>query len=209
MKKLLIIIIYAVLLSACATQGQQAKTEGTTGGAAIGALTGALIGGLAGGNWQSAAIGAGAGAVAGGVGGYFYADNIVKSNQELQAKEVSVDDQIRIAKDINSQLQAGNQDAEKKLAQFNQDITSLNSQTKSQASRQKKLAATKQKINEEQINVQKNLDAAKTSLSELEKKRTTNSSQSADLDAQVLQLKTTYSELQQKSNALASLSQRI
>jgi hypothetical protein len=209
MKKLLIIIVCTVLLSACATQGQQAKTEGATGGAALGALTGALIGGLAGGNWQSAAIGAGAGAVAGGVGGYFYADNIVKSNQELQAQEVSVDDQIRIAKDINSQLQAGNQDTGKKLAQFNQDITLLNSQNKGQASKQKKLAATKQKINEERINVQKNLDAAKTSLSELEKKRTTNSSQSADLDAQVLQLKTTYSELQQKSNALASLSQRI
>ena len=209
MKKLLIIIVYAALLSACATQGQQAKTEGTAGGAALGALTGALIGGLAGGNWTSAAIGAGAGALAGGVGGYFYADNIVKSNQELQAKEVSVDDQIRIAKDINSQLQAGNQDVEKKIAQFNQDITSLKTQTKDQASKQKKLAATKQQINEEQINVQKNLDAAKTSLSELEKKRTTNSSQSADLDAQIMKLQTTYSDMQKNSTALASLNQRI
>lgn len=208
MKKLLIIIVCAALLSACATQGQQAKTEGTAGGAALGALTGALIGGLTG-NWEGAAIGAAAGAFAGGIGGYIYADNIVKSNQELQAKEVSVDDQIRIAKNINSQLQAGNQDVEKKLAQFNQDITSLETQTKDQASKQKKLAATKQQINEEQINVQKNLDAAKTSLSELEKKRTTNSSQSADLDAQIMKLKTTYSEMQKNSTALASLSQRI
>ena len=209
MKKLLIIIVYAALLSACATKGQEAKTEGTVGGAALGAVIGGGLGYAIGGNATGAAVGAGVGALLGGLGGYTIADNIDKNNQELQAKEISVDDQIRIAKDINSQLQAGNQDAEKKLAQFNQDLTSLETQTKDQASKQKKLAATKQQINEEQINVQKNLDAAKTSLSELEKKRTTNSSQSADLDAQIMKLKTTYSDTQKNSTALASLSQRI
>jgi len=37
MKKSLIIMMFAVLLSACATPGQQAKTEGTAMGTGLGA----------------------------------------------------------------------------------------------------------------------------------------------------------------------------
>jgi outer membrane lipoprotein SlyB len=209
MKKLLIILVFAALLSACATQSQQAKTEGTVVGSTLGALVGGGLGYAFGGNATSAAIGAGVGALLGGLGGYAYADNINKSNQELVGKENDIDAQIQIAKNINGQLQANNQDVEKKIAQFNQDITSLETQAKDQVNQRKKLEATKQQMNEEYNKVQKSLVAAKKSLSELERLRNTNSSQSKDLDAEIMKLKIAYNQLQQKSNALASKIQRI
>lgn len=98
MKKLLIVIVYMLLLSSCANQSQQAKTEGTAIGAGLGALAGAGIGFLAGGDAKSAAIGAGAGALLGGLGGYAYANDMDQYHQELQGKENNIDAQIEIAK---------------------------------------------------------------------------------------------------------------
>ncbi len=209
MKKLLIIIIYAALLTSCANQSQQAKTEGTAIGAGLGALAGAGIGFLAGGDAKSAAIGAGAGALLGGLGGYAYADNMDDYHEELQGKENNIDAQIDIAKKMNNSLQEDNQHLQTKLAEFNQEIYSLETQAKDQASKQNKLAATRQKIYDEQNKVKTGLASAKSRLSELEQLRNTNSSHSAELDDQIMKLKTTLDQLQQNSNALASLSQRI
>ena len=85
MKAISILIVCAVLVSACATPGQQTKTEGTAIGTGLGAALGAGIGYALGGA-QGAAIGAGAGALFGGAGGYLYANNIDKYNQELIGK---------------------------------------------------------------------------------------------------------------------------
>lgn len=209
MKKLLIIIVYAGLLSACATQGQQAKTEGTMLGAGLGAAAGGLAGWAIGGSGTSAAIGAGVGAFLGGAGGYSYAHNIDKHHQELAGKENNLDAQIQFAKNVSSETQKYNQKLQTKIVEFNQDISSLETQAGGQENIKQKLKIKKQQISKEFEDAQIGLATTKKDLSNLETFRSTRGKQSKELDAEIMKLETSYKQLQQNSNALASLSQRI
>ncbi|MGR9086239.1 MAG: YMGG-like glycine zipper-containing protein [Gammaproteobacteria bacterium] len=90
MKKISIIIAYAVLSCSCASQNQQAKTEGTAVGAIAGAALGGLAGWAIGGDAKGAAIGAGVGALLGGAGGYSYADNLVAGDTNISAGQPDI-----------------------------------------------------------------------------------------------------------------------
>ncbi|MDD5462501.1 MAG: YMGG-like glycine zipper-containing protein [Methylococcales bacterium] len=203
-------IVFAVLLSACANQSQQTKTEGTFTGAAIGAGIGSLIG-LAAGEGKGAAIGAGAGALLGGMGGFVYANNIDKHHQELLGKEDDLDTQIQVARNINNDMQESNRQLQVKIAEFNRDINSLQAEAGSQTDKMEKLKAKKQEINEEHQNVQIALASAKKELNSIAAFRASSAEgkQSKVLDEEHVKLVERYKQLQEHSTALASMSQRI
>lgn len=209
MKKLILFVVCLVMATGCATQSQQAKTEGTGIGAGLGAAIGAGLGFAIGGDGKAAAIGAGVGALLGGSAGYVYANNIDQQHQELLSKENDVDGQIQVAQKINSELVQANQNLESQLAGYDRDIATLKKQAKRESGAKKKLLATKQKIDQNRADVQKALVSAKSTLTDMEKLRAENKTPSSDLDAEIIKLKTTYSALQKNSTKLASLSQRI
>ncbi|NOS87743.1 MAG: hypothetical protein HOP34_04245 [Methylococcaceae bacterium] len=208
MKKLLPFLLCTIFLSACANQGQQVKLEGTAVGAGIGAALGAGLGYAFGGG-QGAAIGAGIGGLLGGAAGYSYADNIDKEHQALVGKENDIDAQIKVASNMNAALLQNNQHLQSQLAAYNQDVDELQQQAGSQVGTRQKLVAKKHEIDKEYANAEKGLSSAKATLNRLVAMRNGNTRESAELDAQIAQLNTTYKQMQQKSTALASLSQRI
>ena len=75
----IVVVILAVALAGCATNGyydpSSSAAAGALGGAATGAALGAIIGAATGSPATGAWVGAAAGAVAGGVGGYLYAEH--------------------------------------------------------------------------------------------------------------------------------------
>jgi outer membrane lipoprotein SlyB len=204
----LAVTISLILLGGCATQSQQARTEGTAAGAGIGALIGAGIGAAIGGG-KGAAIGAGVGALLGGTAGYLYADNIDQEHQELLSKENDINGQIQVAQNINNQMVQANEQIGAQLASYNQEIATLEKKANYESSARDELMATKKKIQQDQANVNKTLASAKSTLVDLERMRNSNSTASTDLDNQITNLKATYSALENKSTELASLSQRI
>ncbi|MFZ2171023.1 MAG: glycine zipper domain-containing protein [Methylococcaceae bacterium] len=206
MKKLLFPVFCSVLVSSCATQSQQTKTEGT----AIGCATGAIIGGLAGwaisGNATGAAIGAGAGGLTGCAGGYLYADNLDNRRKELAGKENDLDAQIKYVTDVGNDTQQYNQDLKSKIADFDRKVSELQSEAGSQESARKELEheinAERQQSQQASAKLQKALNTSKAF-------RSTQGKQSAELDTEIKKLENDLEQLQKNSNALASLSQRI
>lgn len=80
-----------LLLNACATDGQQTRTEGALTGAAVGATAGAIAGG------KEATI---AGAAAGGILGAIWGDSVAKKKEEYAKRE----DALRISAERATQL---------------------------------------------------------------------------------------------------------
>lgn len=208
MKKLLIPVFCAVLVSSCATQSQQTKTEGT----ALGCVGGAIVGGLIGwglGGTTGAAIGAGTGGLAGCAVGYSYANDLDNQRKELTGKEDNLDAQIQFAKNVGASTQKYNQELKTKIEDYDRKVSELKSKAGSQESVRKELEAEKQKINEDMQQAQQGLAMARKDLNNSKAFRSTRTTQSAELDAEIKKLENDLAQLQKNSNALASLSQRI
>jgi hypothetical protein len=209
MKRLRTLLVIVLLITSCATQEQQAKTEGTGIGALLGGAVGAAIGGIAGRDARSALIGAGVGAALGGVAGYAYADNIARRRQELVGKENDVDARIAFARGVNEDTQEYNRKLSGDLKTLRSDIDKLTAQNKSQESQNQDLIAKKERLEQTVKDADSQLAVADEQLQELKTFRSNQGKSSKELDGEIKKLETNLAQLKSNTSALAALNQRI
>lgn len=209
MKRIIALAVVVLFVTGCATQDQQAKTEGTAVGALGGALLGAAIGGLATGSARGAAIGAGVGALTGGVAGFVYANNIVKRREELAGKENDLDAQIKFARGVNEDTQKYNRKLASDVTTFKSDIDRLVAQNKKEQVQNEELLAKKQQLNEKVKTVQNDLASAEEQLQELKSFRSRQTNPSKELDMEIKKLEGSLAQLKSNTSSLAALNQRI
>jgi hypothetical protein len=208
MKRLMVLVVALCFVAACATQGDQARTEGTAGGALLGAGAGALLGYAAGGS-RGAAIGAATGAVVGGVAGYSYADGIVKRRQQLAGRENNLDARIAFARGVNQDTQEYNQRLVQEINTLEPQIDRLAAKAKQQQITQRELESEKHALNKK---VQEANDAAaltEEQLQDLKRFQARQTQTSDKLDAEIADLEGNLAQLRQNTSELASLSQRL
>jgi hypothetical protein len=210
MKRIMALTLTLSLIAGCATQGDQAKGEGTLLGAGIGAAVGAGIGALAGGG-KGAAIGAGAGALLGALGGYSYASSVEKRHQELAGKENDLDARIAYAKGINEDTQKYNEDLSREVTELQQHADKVAAQVRAQEISQRELEQERASLQKKAAAAEKGLQVANQQLDELKRYRSQHSDaqHSAELDRQIQELETQVADLRANTSALASLGQRF
>src|SRR5215470_6631164 len=167
MKRLIAVAVVVLLVAGCATQDQQAQTEGTAIGALGGALLGAAIGGLASGNARGAAIGAGIGALTGGVAGFVYAHAIVKRREELAGKENDLDAQIKFARGVNQDTEEYNRKLASDVKAYKSEVDRLVEQTKKQKTQNDELIAKTEELDKKLETAKDGLASADEQLQEL------------------------------------------
>ncbi|MCU0588666.1 MAG: YMGG-like glycine zipper-containing protein [Syntrophobacteraceae bacterium] len=208
MKKLVVLALVLCLVPACATESQQAKTEGTLGGAAIGAALGAGIGALVGGG-RGAAIGAGVGAGVGALAGYSYANNVVERRKALAGRENDLDARIQYARGVNEDARAYNQSLEQEIQTAELEINKLKAQSQQQQATRQALARKKQDLNKKVQEANESLALTQRELDDLRTFRSQQTQRSAQLDAEIKSLEKTEAQLRENASRLASLNQRI
>ena len=97
MRKILIIIIAALLLAGCATTGNNTE-DGARKGLAIGAAAGAILGQVIGGDTKATLIGASIGTVVGGLAGHSYGKKMDEQEAELR-KQLAAIEEANIQRD--------------------------------------------------------------------------------------------------------------
>lgn len=207
-KAVFTLIVVVVFLTGCATQGDQARTEGTLAGAGIGAAVGAGLGYLIGGG-QGAGIGAAVGAAVGGTSGYVYADQVAKRHEMLKGKEQDVNARIAFAEAVNSDTRQYNQRLQQQVAELEPKIASLEARVKTQQVTRQELDRQKQALTQRIDDANKQLVAGQNELQELKNFRARQSSSSPKLDAQISALEANLVEMRSHTTSLASQSSRI
>ena len=209
MKRLIASAVVVLFVTSCATQSEQARTEGTLGGAAIGAAVGAGLGYLIGRDAASAGIGAAIGALAGGVGGYVYADRIAKRHEELSGKENDLDARVAFARGVNEDTQEYNARLKKDVSELEPKITELAAKKKKQEITQRELEKEKQALATRVKDANKQLAVGQDELQALKKFRSEQKKSSKELDEEIKTLEQSLAQMKSSTNALASLNQRI
>jgi len=209
MKRLIAVAVVVLLVAGCATQDQQAQTEGTAIGALGGALLGAAIGGLASGNARGAAIGAGIGALTGGVAGFVYAHSIVKRREELAGKENDLDAQIKFAQGVNQDTEEYNRKLASDIKAYQSEVDRLVEQTKKQKTQNDELMAKKQELDKKFTTAKNDLASAEEQLQELKNFKSQQTKSSKELDVEIKKLEGNLAQLKSNTNALAALNARI
>jgi hypothetical protein len=209
MKRLMALVVVLLLFTGCATQSEQARTEGTLAGAGIGALVGGGIGYLIGGSATSAGIGAALGAVAGGAGGYVYADRIARRHEELAGKENDLDARIAFARGVNEDTQEYNSRLKKQVNELEPKIADLAARKKNQEVTQRELEKEKQALAMRVEDANKQLTVGQEQMNELTNFRSGQKKTSKELDAEIKTLEQNLAQLKSNTSTLASLNQRI
>ncbi|MDQ3564756.1 MAG: YMGG-like glycine zipper-containing protein [Pseudomonadota bacterium] len=208
MKRLIAVVLVAFLAAGCATQGQQARTEGTAAGAGIGALIGAGLGAAFGGG-RGAAIGAGVGALLGSIAGYSYADNIAKRRSDLAGKENDLDARIAFAHGVNEDTQKYNVQLASEINDSAVKVNTLAAQYKNQQITQQQLVTERQNMSKKVQDAENQLQIANEQLDDLKRFRSQQPGPSDTLDIEITRLEGQLAQLKTNTSTLASLSQRI
>jgi hypothetical protein len=206
--KAIALIISVTLLAGCATQGDQARTEGALGGAGIGAALGAGVGYLVGGG-KGAGIGAAVGAALGGTGGYVYADQVANRHEMLRGKEQDVNARVAFAQAINSDTRQYNERLQKDVADLEPRIATLETRVKAQQITRQELDQERQALTKRVDEANKQVAAASDELQGLKTFRAQRSSPSPELDAQIARLEANLAEMRSSTTSLASLRTRL
>jgi len=117
MRKMPILLAVTVILSGCATHGDQRRAEGAAAGAAAGALVGVLLGD----DQKSAMIGAIVGGILGGVAG----DLVAKRQQGYATREAAIQTETQIVKRQTENIHAQNQQLAQDIRNYEQQIQNL------------------------------------------------------------------------------------
>jgi chromosome segregation ATPase len=208
----MIVVFSIILVSGCgtmpdATTEEAAVTEGTVGGVAIGAIAGGLIGSMIGDDAKSAAIGAGIGAIIGGAIGRSYAQSIASRRQALRGREDDLDAQLAFAQGVNEDTKKYNQQLERRVAQIESEVSSLNRQVRSNQITRQELYRQRGLLDEEVKEANRQLALAEEQRSEMVAFQRQQSSD--ELDAEIAEYERHLRELKGSVNALASQRQRI
>jgi hypothetical protein len=209
MKRLLALAVVVLFVTSCATQGDQARTEGTLIGTGLGAAIGAGIGYAIGGSGTAAGIGAAVGALAGGAGGYVYADRIAKRHEELAGKENDLDARVTFARGINEDTQEYNARLKKEVNELEPKITELAAKKEKQEVTQRELEKEKQLLATRVKDANKQLALGQDELQGLKKFRSEQKKSSNELDQEIKTLEQSLAQMKSNTSALASLNQRI
>jgi uncharacterized protein YnzC (UPF0291/DUF896 family) len=209
MKRLIALTVVGLFLTSCATQSDQARTEGTLAGAGIGAVVGAGVGYLIGGSGTAAGIGAAIGALSGGVGGYVYADRIAKRHEELAGKENDLDARVAFARGVNEDTLEYNARLKKEVNELEPRINELAAKKKKQEITQRELEREKQALATKVKDASKQLTVGQDQLQDLKKFRSEQKNTSKDLDEEIRTLEQSLAQMKSNTSALASLNQRI
>jgi hypothetical protein len=209
MKRLVMLAFVALFIASCATQSDQARTEGTLIGAGVGAAIGAGLGYAIGGSGKSAGIGAAIGALAGGAGGYVYADHIAKRHEELAGKENDLDARIAFARGVNEDTEDYNKRLKKEVDELEPRITEVAAKKKKQEITQSELKNEKQALATKIKDANTQLAVGQDQLRDLKKFRTEQKETSKELDEEIATLEKSLAQMKSNTSALASLNQRI
>ncbi|HEY7553167.1 MAG TPA: glycine zipper domain-containing protein [Candidatus Binatia bacterium] len=209
MKRLIAVAVVVLFVTSCATQGDQARTEGTLIGAGIGAAIGAGLGYAIGGSGTAAGIGAAIGAAAGGAGGYVYADRIAKRHDELSGKETDLDARVAFARGVNEDTQEYNARLKKEVTELEPKITELAAKKEKQEITQRELQKEKQALATKVKDANKQLAVGQDELQALKKFRSEQKTTSQELDEEIKTLEQSLAQMKSSTSALASLNQRI
>ena len=209
MKRFITIAVVVLFFSSCATQSEQARTEGTLAGAGVGAVVGAGLGYLIGRDATSAGIGAAIGAFTGGVGGYVYADRIAKRHEELAGKENDLDARVTFARGVNEDTQEYNARLKKEVNELEPKITELAAKKEKQEVTQSELEKEKQRLATRVNDANKQLALGQDELQGLKKFRSEQKKSSKELDQEIKTLEQSLAQMKSNTSALASLNQRI
>ena len=209
MKRLIALTVVGLFLTSCATQSDQARTEGTLAGAGIGAVVGAGVGYLIGGSGTAAGIGAAIGALSGGVGGYVYADRIAKRHEELAGKENDLDARVAFARGVNDDTLEYNARLKKEVNELEPKITELAAKKKNQEITQRELEKEKQALATRVKDANKQVVVGQDQLADLKKFRSEQKKTSKELDEEIKTLEQSLAQMKSNTSALASLNLRI
>ena len=207
-KGVLALVLVALLLTSCATQGDQARTEGTLIGAGAGAAVGAGLGYLIGGG-RGAAIGAGVGAAVGGASGYVYADRVARRHEALRGRENDLDARITFAQGVNADTRQYNQRLRQEVADLEPKIANLEARMRAQQVTQRELADQRQALSARVNEAKRQLQVAEGELQDLRNFKARQNNSSPALDQQIALLEANLTEMRGQTNELASKSGRI
>ena len=207
-KGVLALVLVALLLTSCATQGDQARTEGTLIGAGAGAAVGAGLGYLIGGG-RGAAIGAGVGAAVGGASGYVYADRVARRHEALRGRENDLDARITFAQGVNADTRQYNQRLRQEVADLEPKIANLEARMRAQQVTQRELADQRQALSARVNEAKRQLQVAEGELQDLRNFNARQNNSSPALDQQIALLEANLTEMRGQTNELASKSGRI
>ena len=207
-KGVLALVLVALLLTSCATQGDQARTEGTLIGAGAGAAVGAGLGYLIGGG-RGAAIGAGVGAAVGGASGYVYADRVARRHEALRGRENDLDARIQFAQGVNADTRQYNERLRREVADVERKVADLEARKRAQQVTQQELTDTRQALNTRVNDARRQLQIAEGELQDLRNFKARQGSASPALDREIAMLETTLNDVRAQTSDLASKSARI
>lgn len=207
MKRLVAVAMAVALSAGCATQEQQAKTEGTAAGVGIGAAIGAGMGAIFGGG-KGAAIGAAVGGSIGGVAGYSYANKVAERHQELVGRENDLDARIAYAQAINQDTEQYNRQLGKEVEAQRHRIGRLESEIARNEVDQQDLKKEKHVLNLKLKEARKNEEVAEKQYTDLKRFRASHEPSRA-LDAEIARLERNLVQLKKYTGTLAALDQRI
>jgi hypothetical protein len=204
----LALVLVALLITSCATQGDTARTEGTLVGAGAGAAVGAGLGYLLGGS-RGALIGAGVGAVAGGTGGYVYGDRVARRHEALRGKENDLDARIAFAQGVNADTRQYNQRLRQEVADLEPKIANLEARMRAQQVTQQELTDTRQALSARVNDARRQLQIAEGELQDLRNFKARQNTSSPALDQEIALLEATLTDIRSQTSTMASQSARI
>jgi len=220
MKRMISLALVMTLLSGCATMDDRQTTQAQ--GAGFGAVAGAVIGGLIGGlgadkgSRTDAAIGGAVlGGIIGGLGGAAYGTHVANRKAEYASSEAYYEACIVQAIKVRSETQQLNLALQKDLDALDQRSAQLLAEIEGGKNRKSELNDLRKQGQIRLADAQKAMDKLTVELKlqrevlEEERKTNPNSSQLAKLQETVQELEDQRIQLQQRTQRLASINNRM
>jgi len=217
MKKVISMILLTVLVAGCATMKD--KTRTITEGAGLGALTGAAAGAVVGAvvdGKEGAKKGALIGAAIGLIGGAAYGEHVANKKEEYVRQEDYLDACIAEAQRVNEETRQYNAALESEISDLDQEVNRLvnlyNSKQITKTELEKEQEIVQAKLDEAEGKLQRARDEVFIQREVLKREKEGQSpdhGRLAKLEAQIEELEQTVAELDEQTQALASINDRM
>lgn len=212
LKKIVSFLLLIALTAGCATDRQRTQAQGAGLGAAAGAAVGAAIGAATGGKGgavKGALIGGGIGLI----GGLVYANHVANLKAQYASEEDYLDACIAAAENVNRETQQYNASLEREIKDQEQEVDRLvkayNNRQVTKAALKKKQQSLQTDLDEAQKRLQRAKDEIVIQREVLRREQGKSQAQLAKLDGKIKQLEQSVAELEQTTNHLAAIQQRM
>jgi hypothetical protein len=212
LKKIISLILLVVWVVGCATDQQRTKAQGAGLGAAAGAAVGAAIGAAAGGK-EGALKGALIGGGIGLIGGYAYATHVANLKAQYVKEEDYLDACIASAEKVNQETRQYNAYLESEIRDQEQEVDRLidayNSKQVTKTELKKKQQSLQASLNEAEKKLQRARDEIVIQREVLRREQGQSQARLAALNAKIKQLEQSVAELEQTTEHLAAINQKM